>query len=921
MTKKKLVLLIVSIVLLIALITGAVIAVIRISKGVQNTDEALNQIDAVTARFEELKSGDDYEKLDTDEKTEKVMNLLKDLSKDGYIDSDSIYLDEEEHIITYEYSSGILGCELVDGFDEEVDSYPDVLSAKDIGDGFFPYDGDDKHSDALILDAMTDRSYVLSRCEQLAYEWSLTGVDTTIDCTVTLDDLTNLKGYEFVYFKMHGAYLDYRSKLIGPRCISCIFTEQKETYKTNRKYADDLINGRIGISGNSEYFVAPNFFREHYRKGDLANSIFFLGCCQLMGKDNQDIEDWTEAFDELALSAFVAFHNSNYTGYNLDLVESFMEKLLVGENAKSAYDYAISIHGKNDQIWYGPCEEEHIPAYPQFRGDKKALFKWEFNNSDGSEPSGQETTARKNVEVRDAYSEKMEIVGYGNAVCRIPEVIISDTDTSDVNDEIINDHSRTMDFFSENAPKYTPDDWEYEQSNTPLELDYEYYIADDFVSIDSFYNAFSLEDQSKEYYESRIIYNVSIKDGHRLSKIEMLDMLGYTEEEFYEEVRNCIKQNWDGLCEEFYIQDPYADSMYESNLSDETIKGAEPFVNAKGEICIVVRVDIGAGSGYIQLVRPICKYEQKANQTTETPNYASSYDDIYKSFVQSELIPQYGWNSMESFETYLDTSCGEGYAYNPIDSSIEAEGIISADIDDYNSDGVDDMIVVYMYKESAKDMDSVYTKEEHVFSPQTEIYRTRLAAFTIRGNNVIKTDEYDVMRYGYTKKQESIIGCLFPQEQDLKDLYIYKFLNEGSISILFYSRVTSGPMFRFFNQSSWLMGLDSNGRFYLQSSYIYMGSGVEYTCTIYEFTDGVETSCQEYVEEPGNPDSTPYITDYFDEHHITCDYYYSTVIETDNQIRIGGYSTSIDYDENSSSFGYYYFADFFDSGNLSQTMR
>lgn len=657
-----------------------------------DAEEIQKEIDTVAEKLDELKSSDEYESLDPDEKTEKVVRELDGLTKKGLVKADTIFCDEENHIITYQYASGVLACEAIDEFDDNVCGMPSgpALSRQD---EFYTANGE-KKADALILWALSDQIENYPYCCDLAMEWSNAGVKTRIDSTVTLDDLCNLKDYEFVLFELHGIYLDFscvKKELVS----SIIITEQEPNKKTNEKYASDLQSYGVGILTGNRYFITSRFFENHYNKGDLSNSIFFFGSCQLMGKETIFCHDWDEALESASLIALVGFHNTVYTEYNVAIASAFTDSLMFfGGTTEAAFNYAIDLYGDSDVEYIREKNDyykaDHDVAFPILMGDYEATFPWETNVA----PVGEST---------------------------------------------------------------------------------------DPNSIDS--------------------------------------------------------------------------------------------------------------------------------------------NELYKEYLKNELSPQYRWNSMESFETYLDTSCGEGYAYNPIDSRIEAEGIISADVDDYNGDGVDDMIVVYMYKESAKDMDSVYTKEEHVFSPQTEIYRTRLAAFTIRGNNVVKTDEYDVMRYGYTKKQESIIGCLFPQEQDLKDLYIYKVLNGGSFSILFYSRVTSGPMFRFFNQSSWLMDLDSNGKFRLQSSYIYVGSGVNYTCKIYEFSDGVETSCWEYEESYDSTDTAPSINTYWDEYQIAYDDYDMTVIETDNQIRIGGYSTSIDYDENSSSYGYYYFADFFDSGNLSQTMR
>ncbi len=114
----------------------------------------------------------------------------------------------------------------------------------------------------------------------------------------------------------------------------------------------------------------------------------------------------------------------------------------------------------------------------------------------------------------------------------------------------------------------------------------------------------------EEYRTSREIYNISIEDGHRLSKSEMLGLLGLSEDEFDELVRDAISAEWEDLMTEITGgYGSYADEMLDRNLSDEVIGGADVFVDPDGNICIKVRIETGAGSGFLQFVRTVGKYE------------------------------------------------------------------------------------------------------------------------------------------------------------------------------------------------------------------------------------------------------------------------------------------------------------------------
>ena len=655
-----------------------------------DAEQIQEQIDTVAVKLEEIKSDKDYEDLDPDEKAELVMDELKVLSKKGYVNADTIYYDDEEHRITFTYGSGVLACDLIDGFEDDVyGATPDpvtYINGKE--DIVYNSSRSDRQAKAVILDAAMEFKDVLARSETLAQDLSSEGIETKLDVTVTLDDMCNLQKYSFVFFEMHGEHLYFADK--GEE-LSVIYLQEGMRSKDYKKYQDDLLNGRIGVSTDNSPFIFSSFFAKHYDKGDLSGNVFLISCCQLMGKRDKDNEEWTQVLLECSLSAFIGFHNSVATMYVSDLAECFSRGLINGNTVKDAYDYALNQCGENDEKWRG----SYLAAYPKLRGDENALFKWEYDENNGTSSGSQDTTVS-----------------------------------------------------------------------------------------------------------------------------------------------------------------------------------------------------------------------------------SSNPDELYQIYMQNELIPQYGWTSTAESTFILSCSSGNGYAYDPKDSQLEAEGIVSADVDDYNCDGIDDLIVICMYKESAQGLDSVYTDSSWFSSPQTEIYRTKLMAFTISDNNVVKTDEYDVLNYGNSKQDEYIVGCLFPQEQDQKELDIYKLINGDSRALLFDTTASAGPMFKYYIESSWIMGLNASGKFYMQSCYLGGGITNGRYCNFYEFTNGVETSCTEYQMDVDNPNyEIPYITDYYDKCQITYDDNWK-IYETSNQIYIAGYEASTkDSFDDGIYRNYYYTVTFIDYGNLSGKLR
>ena len=340
------------------------------NKPVENIDSAAvdTNINSIISATDSIRESPSYKASDLNSQKNIMMNEIQKMADNGLVKSDSIAYDEDSNIISYISQSKVMFFEKVGGFDDNLDGGGTVVSS-DPNSLYFKGKGANK-ADCLILDGMTNRTEVTEKCKALAEEWSAEGIYTTLDLDVTIDDLTNLKEYEFVYFKTHGIY-DKSKKL------PVISLEQKPTKDVNIKYAEDLSNDFV-VCINGHYGVTPDFFSTHYKYPELKNSIFFFGCCQLMGAGEDYTDLMNYAFAVTGLRCFVAHFNSNYTDYNLATVEVFLNELISGKTARQAFETALDTCGRTDEEWYGSPYPGHVPAYPLLKGNEESVFQWEY---------------------------------------------------------------------------------------------------------------------------------------------------------------------------------------------------------------------------------------------------------------------------------------------------------------------------------------------------------------------------------------------------------------------------------------------------------------------------------------------------------------------------------------------------------------
>ncbi len=379
------------------------------------TQSELSDIRKVNDTLETMRESDDYKQLAIDERKTRALEKLSELSEAGLIKNETICVDEDSHTITYYYSSGVIGMEMLEEFSP-------VYAGNGISKGMRfgqikEYYGNNSSTqtqitanlgDATILYAWGDPSAdpwntIFSICKELQKNWNDLGFDTTLDSDVTINDMKGIKDKSFVYIAAHGVYstfhYEYNQKYwfvfkteSTTETVTApgVFLLEKSTDSKNSEYSSGLKTGRIVIS-NGKYGIVPSFFDEYYKSGDFDNTILFWGSCQLMGKKGDVKEDWTKVLNKKSIKAFVGFHNSNYIAYHFSLLDEMVPALIQGKTINDALTMATNKYGTDDVQWYNSTHEDDFwdkvqqffkgamhphsdAAYPLLRGDSNATL-------------------------------------------------------------------------------------------------------------------------------------------------------------------------------------------------------------------------------------------------------------------------------------------------------------------------------------------------------------------------------------------------------------------------------------------------------------------------------------------------------------------------------------------------------------------
>lgn len=326
--------------------------------------------DAVTA----LTESDEFAELDRSERLRAALDQVNELADSGLILPRSIFVDEENGMVSFEYTCGVLGGILVDEPEEEnaaisSAAMPDVnlqeLSNAAKGD----------HGTAMIYYTF-DNTVNSSRYPYYSYMkgfWTAMGLTTRIDTKVTVSDLRWMDRYDLCILSAHGAYYTYTRGWLWKhtRTEPIILLTEETSFAQDLAYGLDLLTHRV-IKINGRYCVTPSFFKNAYRFGQLKDTIIFSETCEFLGVDNSIDTSMADALIAGGAKGVIGYVNNVYTVYSRSMLWDTVNHLILGQTLEASLQHASDTYGANDLIWYtsqGGKRPHAAAAYPLLFGD------------------------------------------------------------------------------------------------------------------------------------------------------------------------------------------------------------------------------------------------------------------------------------------------------------------------------------------------------------------------------------------------------------------------------------------------------------------------------------------------------------------------------------------------------------------------
>lgn len=330
--------------------------------------------EAVTA----LTDSEEYEEMSREERRKAALAQLDELVEKGLVRSGSVCIDEENGMVGFTYSCGVLGGILLTLPDElpEMTLQPgDTSGLEDENriQAVMPVTADVRQAMAVrqkrenenAVSAQTgtaaiyyafDNTVNSNRFPYYSYMqgfWKGMGMETTMNTHVTLADLRRMDRYDLCILSAHGAYYTYTYGLLWKRTNTepiILLTEESTFYK-DIIYSFDLLAHRV-IKVNGLYCVTADFFRSSYRSGQLSNTIVYSETCEFLGVTGSVNESMAEALLEGGARAVLGYVNNVYTVYSRSMLWDTVNHLLLGQSIGDSVAHAKATYGENDVIWY-----------------------------------------------------------------------------------------------------------------------------------------------------------------------------------------------------------------------------------------------------------------------------------------------------------------------------------------------------------------------------------------------------------------------------------------------------------------------------------------------------------------------------------------------------------------------------------------
>lgn len=323
---------------------------------------------AVTA----LTGGSDYAQMTEDERTDAALQQLDALTAQGLVKQGSVYTDAENGMISFTYSCGALGGILLTDPEEE-----NTAALPELDESQLQELSENKRVGTAAIYYAFDNTINSTRYPYYAYMqtyWDSVGLQTDLDTTVTVSDLRRMGRYDLCILSTHGAYYTYEYGWLFKKTATepLILLTERSDFWSDLRYGFDLLAHRV-VKVNGMYAVNGDFFRSAYR----GNGIVLSETCEFYGKNGHVDTSMADGLLAGGAKAVMGYVNNVYSVYSRSMLWAAVNRMIEGETLEQAVDYAKSIYGTDDIIWYneqGGRRPHAAASYAMLSGDRSAAL-------------------------------------------------------------------------------------------------------------------------------------------------------------------------------------------------------------------------------------------------------------------------------------------------------------------------------------------------------------------------------------------------------------------------------------------------------------------------------------------------------------------------------------------------------------------
>lgn len=323
---------------------------------------------AVTA----LTGGSDYAQMTEDERTDAALQQLDALTAQGLVKHGSVCTDAENGMISFTYSCGALGGILLTDPEEK-----NTAALPELDESQLQELAENKRVGTAAIYYAFDNTINSTRYPYYAYMqtyWDSVGLQTDLDTTVTVSDLRRMGRYDLCILSTHGAYYTYEYGWLFKKTATepLILLTERSDFWSDLRYGFDLLAHRV-VKVNGMYAVNGDFFRSAYR----GNGIVLSETCEFYGKNGHVDTSMADGLLAGGAKAVMGYVNNVYSVYSRSMLWAAVNRMIEGETLEQAVDYAKSIYGTDDIIWYneqGGRRSHAAASYAMLSGDRSAAL-------------------------------------------------------------------------------------------------------------------------------------------------------------------------------------------------------------------------------------------------------------------------------------------------------------------------------------------------------------------------------------------------------------------------------------------------------------------------------------------------------------------------------------------------------------------